>query len=184
MTAAVALVLAAVAGWLLLHQMPQLRQELARERQRREHIEREIQQTLNQTVEQLRREREARAKLENQLALATGPEVNVPLVILEATREAEGAGNQLTVPAGAKHLVLWLEVEPGTRFGSFRLQVYTMENRLVQTVEGLKKNAYGALAVSLPAEAFQAGGYQVKLYGVGRQQAALVGEYRLHIRRQ
>jgi hypothetical protein len=53
---------------------------------------------------------------------------------------------------------------------------------VVQTVDDVKKNAYGALAVSLPARSLPAGGYLVRHYGLDQARATLVGEYKLSIR--
>ena len=193
MTAASAALAVAVA-WLLLAQVPQLRGELARERQLREQAERDRQQELESVQEQLQAERSERERLENQareqaqnktegaLAQVTRPQANVPLVMLEATRAGEPAS--LTVPASAKSVVLWIEVEPGARFESFRLEMFAANGQLVQRVDGLRRNAYGALAASLPAAQFQPEKYKAKLYGVSRQQVELIGEYSLQIRKQ
>jgi hypothetical protein len=137
-------------------------------------------------------ERRERARLENELrqrpdgnsnnqpTLLAEALPNVPLVMLEATRD--GATNELVLPAGAKNVVLWLEVEPSARFESFRLQIYSADNRLVLTIDRLKKNAYGALAASVPASVFQGDKHLVKLYGMNQQQ--LLGEYKLQVRKR
>jgi len=191
-TAAAALVLAAAVGWLLLYRVPQLRTELARERQAQEQSQQQDRQSLDQTLAELQRERQQRAELENQLAAARsatqpvppgGPEPNLPLVMLEASREA-GAANQLALTARAKSVVLWIDPGPGADFGSFRLVVQTPEGQTVQTVEGLRRNSYGALAVSLPAQLFQGASYRLKLYGVSGRPATLVTEYKLQIRKK
>ena len=191
--AAASLALAVVVGWLTLYRMPQLRAELAQERQAHAQSERENRRHLDQTLEELQGARQQRAELENQLAPlkpdnqpapAAGSEPNIPLVMLEATRDDAAAANEIVVPARARRLVLWTELAPDSSFSSFRLQVLTTENRVEQTVGGLKKNAYGAVAVSLPASSFPAGKYLVKLYGLDRRQATLVEEYKLRIRRK
>jgi len=89
----------------------------------------------------------------------------------------------LDLPARTGNFVLWLEAEPEGRFHNFRLQIYTADKKLAQTVAGLRRNAYGAVAVSLPAAAFQTGKYLVGLYGVGAHESELVGEYTLQIRK-
>jgi hypothetical protein len=190
-TVAAALLLAVMAGWLALYRLPQLRSQLARERQARAQSEQESQQKLREAAEQLQREQQTRAALENQLAkqsapnellaLNARPEPNVPLLILEATRAS--AANELALPATARNLVLWIKADARARFTSFRLQIYGADDRPVQTVTGLKRNPQGALAVSLPTQAFQSGQYLVKVYGVAPAQAELVGEYKLQIRR-
>jgi len=179
-----AVILAALLIWLLLYQVPHLRNELAQERLQHQQSEQENKQKLEQILEQLNFEREARVQLEKQLAPDLRTEANVPLVILSATRATEPEANKLTMSAGARSLVLWLDVDEAAPYSSYRLQIYRAKTELLQTVEGLKKNDYGALAISLPAEPFQTGNYTVKLYGIIRQQSVLIGEYRLQIIRR
>jgi anti-sigma factor RsiW len=192
LTAIIALALGAATVWLLVHQLPQLRTELARERQAQAQIQQEHQQSLQQTQAELQREREQHAELEKQLAQArtspptsvpSGAEPNLPLVMLEATREAATA-NQITVPARAKSVVLWMDPSLSTDFSSFRLVVQTPEGQPVQTIEGLRRNSYGALVVSLPAASLPGPQYRVKLYGLGGREASLVAEYKLQVRKR
>jgi anti-sigma factor RsiW len=158
-----ALVLAAIGGWLYFSQMPKLREQLSRSR------------------EDLRAEQTARAALEGQIAGSIQAELNVPLVMLQATRDVQTAPNEVRIPSGAKHLVLWVEV-PAGKSNRFRLQVDTADNRAVETLDNLQRNSYGALAVSLPVEALQPGDYRIKLTAEPPP-ASLLAEYRLRIRR-
>lgn len=159
-----AVVFALVTGWMLFFQMPKLRQQL------------------NQTAASLRAEQAARAVLEQEIASVNHAEVNLPLVMLQATRDVQATPNEVSVPRGAKHLVLWVEVPPG-KSQRFRLQVDTADNRPVETLDNLQRNTYGALAVSLPVEALQPGDYRIRLTGQEPSPASLLGEYRLRIRR-
>jgi putative zinc finger protein len=191
-TTTASLILALAVGWLLFYRMPAMRNELASERQSREETEHRNRQSLDDTQQDLDNERRERARLENELRQRPGgnsnnqptllaeAQPNVPLVMLEATRD--GGSNELALPAGAKNVVLWLEVEPGARFDSFRLQIYSADNRLILTIDGLKKNAYGALAASVPASVFQSDKHLVKLFGMNQQQ--LLGEYKLQVRKR
>src|SRR6185295_2451430 len=101
----------------------------------------------------------------------------------EGTRDSQPT-NVLDLPGSTGNFVLWLEAEPEGRFRNFRLQIYTADKKLVQTVAGLRRNAYGAVAVSLPAGAFQTGKYLVGLYGVGARDSELVGEYTVQIQKR
>lgn len=163
-SACAALVLAALSGWLYFYQMPKMREQLS------------------QSAEDVRIQQEARAALERQIASSIQAEPNLPLVMLQATRDVQAAPNEVTVPPGAKHLVLWVEVTPG-RSNQFRLRVDTADNRPVETLNNLQRNAYGALAVSLPVEALQPGDYRITLSSQEPPPASLLGEYRLRIRR-
>ena len=187
-TAAVAVCLLFWAGWLSFYRLPHLRAEMANERAAREQLDKERDQEMNRALEQLEAEKAERARLEDQVnkreqLVASLVQPNVPLVMLEGTRQSQAA-NVLDVPAGTGNFVLWLEAEPEGRFHNFRLQIYTADKKLAQTVAGLKRNAYGAVAVSLPAAAFRTGKYLVGLYGVGPRDSELVGEYTLQIRRR
>ena len=203
------LILAATAGWFLLYREPKLREQITREQQLREQAARDNQQHLTQIEGQLRQEREARAKAESQLsnqeretnardqvaaneiprnlrpreALNVRADSNIPIVILQAIRDA-GTTNSLEISRTALTFMLWIETSSAARFDSYRLQIYTSQNKPVETVRGLKTNSYGALTVSLPSKAFQSDSYLVRLYGEAGAQTTLAAEYRLQIHKQ
>jgi len=162
-SASAALLLAGLSGWLYFSQMPKLRRQLS------------------QSTENLRAQQAARAALEHQIASSIQAEANLPLVMLQARRDVQTAPNEVSIPSGAKHLVLWVEV-PAGKSNSFRLQVDTADNRTVEALDNLQRNSYGALAVSLPVEALQPGDYRIRLTA-GPSPASLLAEYRLTIRR-
>jgi hypothetical protein len=162
-SACAALVLAAWSGWLYLSQLPKMREQLSR------------------AAEDLRSQQTARTALEQQMASSMQTEVNLPLVMLQATRDVQAAPNEVSISPGAKHLVLWIEVPEG-KSKSFRLQVDTSDNRQVEALNNLQRNTYGALAVSLPVEALQPGDYRIKLTAE-LPPASLLAEYKLRIRR-
>jgi hypothetical protein len=164
LSACVALLLAAFSGWMYFSQMPKTRQQL------------------NQSTAELRAQQQARAALEQQIAGSIQAEANLPLVMLQATRDAQAPPNEVTVPPGAKHVVLWVEV-PAGKSDRYRLQVDTTDNRPVETLDNLQRNTYGALAVSLPVEILQPGDYRITLSTQEPSPASLLGEYRLRIRR-
>jgi hypothetical protein len=163
-SACVAVLLAAFSGWLYFAQLPKMQQQLS------------------QSAADLRAQQQARVALEQQLVQGIQAEANVPLVMLQATRDVQAAPNEVIVPPGAKHLVLWVEVPPG-KSNQFRLRVDTADNRPVETLDNLQRNSYGALAVSLPVEALQPGDYRITLTSQEPPPASLLGEYRLRIRR-
>ena len=194
LTATVSLALAIALVWLVFNQIPRLRQELARERQAREQSERENQQNIDKAKEELENERRQlevergeRAKAQShveELARNREPQPNAPIVMLEAVRSSRDKVNQLNLPATAGSAILWIDVESGNRFDSFRLQILVSNNRLVETIAGAKPNSYGALVVNVPTKSLQNGKYVVKLYGVKSGQRELVGEYNLQVRKR
>lgn len=164
LSAVAALFLAVAAGWLYFLQIPNLRERLG------------------QSEAKLRAEQQARAALEQQLKRGMPAEVNVPLVMLQATRDTQAPPVEAILPAGAARLVLWIEIGSG-RFSTYRLEIYGAEGKPIETLEHLTRNPYGALAASLPAERLQAGEFRIKLSGEEPPPASLLAEYRLRIRR-
>lgn len=73
--------------------------------------------------------------------------------MLEATRAGETV-NEIALPKTAQNIVLWIEPGVGADFDRFRLTLQTAAGQHIETIEGLRRNAYGALVVSLPAAQF------------------------------
>jgi len=115
---------------------------------------------------------------------ANPAQVKAPTVLLDAARDARSGGNQLTLPAGAASAKLLIEVEPGTRFESFQLQLLDAGKRPVKTFSGIKANRQGTLTVNVPAALLPNGKFLVKLYGAKGGGREPVGEYDLTVRRQ
>ncbi len=203
LAATACLVLAMALGWIVFQRIPRLQAELAQERQARAAAERQKEQNLQTTKDELEKERQRtaqekaeREKLANQIARnetsapALTPRVrantetsaNVPVVILESTREAK-SGTNFQLPQQAKALTLWIEVEPGNRFDSYQMQIFEVGGRVRKTINGLKANSYGALAASISTQQLPPGKYLVKLFGAHQQQKELVGEYDLTLRK-
>lgn len=159
-----AIVLAIVTGWTLFSQVPKLRKQL------------------NQASTDLNAQREAIDALQKQTSSATQAEPNVPLVMLQATRDAQASINETVLPTGAGRLVLWVEL-PASKFHSFRLQVETEDHHPVVTLDHLERNSYGALAVGVPAKQLQAGEFRIMLTAEKPSPASLLAEYKLRIRK-
>ena len=159
-----AVALAVAVAWTFFFQIPRLRRQL------------------DQTSADLTTQREAIVALQKQVVSAAQAETNVPLVMLEATRDAQAPPNDLVLSPDAKHLTLWIEL-PSSTSRTFRLEIAAADSSHVQTLDDLKRNAYGALVVSLPAELLQSGIYAVRLSRQEPSPVTLVAEYRLRIRR-
>jgi hypothetical protein len=159
--AASAVVFASVLAFLVLVRQP------AREAQ--------LQQALSQA-----RARQARiAELEQRAALDAGPEANVPVVILTASRSAD-APNRVQLGSESRHALLWIDVPaepPGTRFG---LTISTPDGRFSKSIHDLERNSSGALAASLPAADLPAGACQVRLFNE-KSPGQTIAEYRLNV---
>ncbi len=163
-TSVAAVVLAGVVIWTFSVRFPGLRRER------------------EQLAAKLGTEQSLRAELEKKVGQQAATQANVPFVMLEATRGV-GTSNEVTVPAGTRHLMIWSELPPESRFRSFRLEVYAPDHHLVETVPNLKRNTYGAVVVNLACADLAAGDYVVKLSGEAPPLLSPVAEYHLKILR-
>jgi hypothetical protein len=119
------------------------------------------------------------AELNQRAALDSGPEANVPVVILTASRSAD-APNRVQLGAESRRALLWIDVPaepPGTRFG---LTISTADARFAKTIHDLERNSSGALAASLPAADLPAGAYHVRLFHE-KSPGQTIAEYRLNV---
>lgn len=193
------MVVTAILAWLVFVRLPELREEVAHEREARKLLEKQSQ---NEIDERFRQQQSSPAPLEQSTASNENsghktPSANrtkdngsaellaqnTPVVTLQATRSVADT-NQLYLPVGARHFVCWIEVAPQTRFASYRVEVFNVNRDLVATVGGLKKNSHDAVVLSLPAEKFASGDYLVKLSGMSESHAVLVGEYKLQLEKR
>jgi putative zinc finger protein len=161
-----ALILAALTAWTVFIQAPKLREEL------------------NKTASALENERQLRSQLEQKAAQAEQTqfaEANIPLVMLQTSRSADDTSTVLVQP-GARRVVLWIETTP-QRYREFRLEILSPDGSVLTSVDHLQRGPYGALAAAIPAEKLPTGEIQIRLSGQDPPPAALVGEYRLRIRR-
>ena len=162
--AAAALLLAGLSGWMYFSQIPKMRDQLAR------------------STAELRAQQVARADLEQQMRQNLRAENNVPLVMLEASRDVQSKPLEVALPAGATRLILW--VEPGSvKYRAFRIEILAADGSVPETVENVERNSYGALVVSLPSNYLQPGEFRIRLTGANPLPASLLAEYRLRIRR-
>lgn len=159
-----AVVLAGVMIWAFMVRLPGLR------RQR------------DEVTARLHSEQDLRAGLEKEVGRESATQIDVPFVMLEATRGGV-TSNEATMPAGARHLMLWAELGGESRFRSFRLEMYAPDRRLVETVTNLHRNSYGAVVVNLTAGNLASGDYLLKLSGESPPPLSPVAEYRLKIHR-
>ena len=162
-SACAAVLFAGISAWMLFVQVPRARRQAARA----------------SAAEQA--ERVAEAALKAQLARDNQPEADLPLVMLEATRDVQAPPNEISLPLGAQHLVLWVEMG-SARYSGFRLEVRAQDNRLIEAIGHLHRNSYGALAASVPTPRLQAGEYRITLQSEEPPPGTLIGEYRLRIR--
>jgi hypothetical protein len=158
-----ALVLCGIIGWKYLSDTVELRAQLSR------------------ATDQLQAERLERSKLEAKSGAVEQAEANVPVAMLQASRAGEEPSAVVLQP-GARHLVLWIELGP-SRYRNFRVDVFSLDNHLVGSLDHLAANHYGAVTASLPTDQLPSGDFRITLTGQDPPPAALAGEYHLQIRR-
>src|ERR1700747_1246105 len=140
-TAVLVLVLGSVAGWQHFSEIPNLRQQL------------------QQSIAELRSAQQARAAFEQRSAQGSQGEANVPIIMLQATRDVRASVTEAIVSPDAAQVILWIDVEPG-HDPSYRIEIYGTDNKPLEAVDHLRRNSYGALAVSLPAARLQPGEFK------------------------
>ena len=158
------LVLGSMAGWQYFSEIPNLRRQL------------------QESMSELRSAQQARAALEPLSAQRNQGEANVPLIMLQATRDLRAPMTETILSPDAAQLILWIDVEPD-HDRSYRIEVDGTDDKPLDVVEHLKRNSYGALAVSLPAGRLQPGEFRIKLSAEEPPTGSLLAEYRLRIRR-
>jgi hypothetical protein len=138
-----------------------------------------LQQELQQALSQVRDSQARLAELNQRAALDAGPEANVPVVILTASRSADSP-NRVQLGSGSRRALLWIDVPaqpPGTRFG---VTISTADSRFAKTIHDLERNTSGALAASVPAADLPAGAYRVRLFNE-KSPGQTIAEYGLNV---
>ncbi len=137
--------------------------------------------SLQQALRDAAESRRHAAELELRAA-ADAPEANVPVVILAASRTADSP-NPLILGPQSRSAVLWIDVPPQPAGTQFELTISAPDGHFTKSIQGLERNANGALAASLPVKELADGAYQVRLFG-GKSPKNLIGEYRLTVGRR
>jgi hypothetical protein len=123
-----------------------------------------------QLAARLAREQEERARLEDRLNKAAGPDSAVPIFALNITRggaqDSSQTAEQITIPRSSKLIILSLELEPDADIQSYRATLSTAGGRSVWSESNLKPNSKDALALSLSSSLFKPDNYRLTLEGL------------------
>ncbi len=131
--------------------------------------------TLRRDLEASRRaledERQARAGLTEELARATRPQANVPILFLNPERGAAGEPSvRLRRPAAGGWVVLALEVDP-PHHSAYRALLRDAAGREVWRGEGLRLSEMETLSLSLPSSLLAPGDHVLEVTAIGRDAA-------------
>jgi hypothetical protein len=105
------------------------------------------------------------------------PQANVPVVILNADRAADSR-RQLSI-GDIGDAVFWIDVPPQPPGTKFDLTISSPGNEL-KSIQGLERNADGALAFSVPASDLAPGTYVLRL----SQNSRMVAQYSVDVIRK
>ena len=113
-------------------------------------------------------QREANARLNEQLAQLTRPQVNTPIVSLGLVRGDEGNANRVELGRQPHWIVLAVELPPETA-KSYRATLATAGGKTVWQGEGLTPNADGTVTISLYSTQLEPGPHRLRLTAVDVQ---------------
>lgn len=126
-----------------------------------------IRQERDRLASELDRERQARATVEERLARAEAPRINLPVFVLAAVRGEGGAGedlNRLALKAGEDWVVLAVELAL-VEHETYRATLRTAEARRVWSGEGLRPDERDTLTLAFPSNLLPAGRYSLEVEG-------------------
>src|SRR5262249_26745409 len=122
---------------------------------------------LDASQQDLAREREARSQAVEQLAQATRPQENVPILYLNAERGPAGGEPtyRLRLPAKAGWIVFSLMIEPPHR-PTYRAVLKDARGREAWSGADLRLNELESLSLSLPSTLLALGDYTLAVDGL------------------
>ena len=113
-------------------------------------------------------ERKTNAQVQEQLAQASQPQANIPILQLDVVRDIgpeDQPVNRLRLPASARWVVLEPQVDPPFA-SSYRAILREARGHELRRVEGLQPNRQQTLTLSLPASLLPAGDYILQIEGL------------------
>jgi hypothetical protein len=124
------------------------------------------------------------ADLNRAVAGLSRPQINVPIIDLEASGPFRGPGRgamkRIDLPAGIRFFNVVLYVSDSTMYESYRL-IVDRDGVEIWRGEGLQRSGYDTFTVSLPAAMFRAGRYRLTLHGASGKGHTTVQEYEIEI---
>lgn len=127
----------------------------------------QIRQERDQLASALDQERQARASVEERLARAEAPRVNLPVFVLAAVRGDGGESgdlNRLALKAGEDWVVLAVELAL-VEHETYRATLRTAEGRRIWSGDGLRPDERDTLTLAFPSNLLPAGRYSLEVEG-------------------
>jgi hypothetical protein len=154
-------------------------------RQAEEAHRREIAERDRQASKRMQEARDRIADLEKRLegAILSGPLLNAPFVWLSPSGPVRGDPEATPLPPGASHLFVILSTAANLQdFSEYRLELSRRDTaKPVWTAAGLHLTGVLEVSVALPRDLLPPGDYRLRLYGLGKGKAELVGKYEMRI---
>jgi len=126
-----------------------------------------VRQERDRLASALDQERQARASVEERLARAEAPRVNLPVFVLAAVRGEGGESedlNRLALKAGEDWVVLALELAL-VEHETYRATLRTAEGRRIWSGDGLRPDERDTLNLAFPSKLLPAGRYSLEVEG-------------------
>jgi hypothetical protein len=129
----------------------------------------------------LAREQAARTKMDEELAAARRPQVNIPVLYLDAERGSGESSHRLRLPRAPGGIVFGLTIEPPYQ-PSYHAVLRDAGGREIWSGEGLQPNELDSLSLSLPSTLLTPGDYTFTVEGLapGRRPVA-AGRFAFHV---
>lgn len=96
-------------------------------------------------------------------------------------RERSGEEETIRLEPWAERILLILNLADARHYPQHRIDVATADGAVVWSRAGVYRDAGGIVAVELPKRLLPAGGYRIRLYGLGDGAPEPIAEYRFRI---
>jgi len=126
-----------------------------------------VRQERDRLASALDQERQARASVEERLARAEAPRVNLPVFVLAAVRGDGGSSedlNRLALKAGEDWVVLAVELAL-VEYEAYQATLRTAEGRRIWSGDGLRPDERDTLTLAFPSKLLPTGRYSLEVEG-------------------
>lgn len=115
---------------------------------------------------------EARAELSDRVAALSQPQVNPPIVYLDAVTRSEPSGIETEIAPNQPFVLLIAIPSAPELFSSYEAAITDASDAVIWSGDGLVLNEEGTLRLWLPRTLLPEGDYQVRIRGLGADSSA------------